>query len=142
MRKFIISLICFLVVSTAYTMAFSNKIEGTTIERKLNENISVQNDDVAIYRLFPTQNMWTFIKLNTRNGQMWQVQYDVQGDNRGVTYLNLIPLVPKEKEVNGRFTLYSTENIYNFILLDQLEGKVWQVQWSTEPKNRAIIPIE
>jgi hypothetical protein len=129
-------------VSTTYTKAFSNKLEGTTIERKLNENISVQNDDVAIYRLFPTQNMWTFIKLNTRNGQMWQVQYDVQGDNRGVTYLNLLPLVPNEKEVNGRFTLYSTENVYTFILLDQLEGKMWQVQWSIEAKNRIIIPIE
>jgi hypothetical protein len=73
---------------------------------------------------------------------MWQVQYDVQGDNRGVTYLNLLPLVPNEKEVNGRFTLYSTENVYTFILLDQLEGKMWQVQWSIEAKNRIIIPIE
>jgi hypothetical protein len=92
-------------------MAFSNKLVDSTIERKLNENESVQINDVATYRLFPTQNMWTFIKLNTRNGQMWQVQYDVQEDNRGVTYLNLLPLVPKEKEVDGRFTLYSTENI-------------------------------
>lgn len=142
MRKLVISLICILVVSTAYTKAFSNKLEGTTIERKSNENVSVQNNDVAIYRLFPTQNVWTFIKLNTRNGQMWQVQYDVQADNRGVTFLNLLPLVPKEKEVDGRFTLYSTENIYTFILLDQLEGKTWQVQWSTDAMNRGIIPIE
>jgi hypothetical protein len=142
MRKLIISLICFLVVSTAYTKAFSNKLEGTTIERKLNEYVSVQTNDVAIYRLFPTQNTWTFIKLNTRNGQMWQVQFDVQGENRGVTYLNLLPLVSKEKEVDGRFTLYSTENIYTFILLDQLEGKTWQVQWSIDAKNRGVIPID
>jgi hypothetical protein len=142
MRKLIISLICFFVVSTAYTKAFSNKFEGTTNERKLNENVSVQNNDFAIYRLFPTQNMLTFIKLNTRNGQMWQVQYDVQGDNRGVTFLSILPLVPKEKEVDGRFTLYSTENIYTFILLDQLEGKTWQVQWSIDPKNRGVIPID
>jgi hypothetical protein len=142
MRKSIISLIFILVVSTANTMAFSDKLEGTTTGRKLNENESLQNNDVATYRLFPTQNMWTFIKLNTRNGQMWQVQFDVQGDNRGVTYLNLLPLVPKEKEVDGRFTLYSTENIYTFILLDQLEGKTWQVQWSIDAKNRGVFPIE
>jgi hypothetical protein len=86
--------------------------------------------------------MWTFIKLNTRNGKMWQVQYDIEGDNRFETYLNLVPLVSKEKEVTGRFILYSTQNIYTFILLDQLDGKMWQAQWSIEAKNRLIIPIE
>ena len=142
MRKFIISLLCVLVVSTTYTKAYSNKLEGTTTDSTLNENVSSQNQDVVIYRLFPTQNMWTFIKLNTRNGQMWQVQYDIEGDNRHETFLNLAPLVSKEKEVNGRFILYSTQNIYTFILLDQIDGKMWQVQWSIEFKDRLIIPIE
>ena len=142
MRKFIVSLICVLVVSTTYTMAYSNRIEGTTIDSTLNENVSAQNQDVVIYRLFPTKNMWTFIKLNTRNGQMWQVQYDTDGDSRFETYLNLEPLVSKEKEVNGRFTLYSTQNMWTFILLDQLDGKTWQVQWSIESKERFIIPIK
>jgi hypothetical protein len=142
MRKFIISLICVLVVTTTYTKAYSNKLEGATIDSTLNENVSAQNQDAVIYRLFPTQNMWTFIKLNTRNGQMWQVQFDVAGDNRLETNLNLAPLVSKEKEVNGRFMLYSTQNIYTFILLDQLDGKMWQVQWSIEFKERLIIPIE
>ncbi|WP_117879837.1 hypothetical protein [Aureibaculum luteum] len=36
------------------------------------------------YRLFPTDNMWTFIKLNTRNGQMWQVQYSISHDKRRI----------------------------------------------------------
>lgn len=142
MRKFIISLICVFVVSTTYTKAYSKKLESTTVYSTVNENVSAQNDDVVIYRLFPTQNMWTFIKLNTRNGQMWQVQYDIEGDNRMETYLNFVPLVAKEKELNGRFTLYSTQNIYSFILLDQLDGKMWQVQWSMEVKNRLIIPIQ
>jgi hypothetical protein len=142
MRKFIVSLICVLVVSTTYTKAYSNKLEGTTIDSTLNENVSAQNQDVVIYRLFSTQNRWTFIKLNTRNGQMWQVQYDTEGDSRFATYLNLEPLVSKEKEVNGRFTLYSTQNMWTFILLDQLDGKTWQVQWSIESKERLIIPIK
>lgn len=73
---------------------------------------------------------------------MWQVQYDVEDDNRLETYLNFVPLVSTEKELNGRFTLNSTQNIYTFILLDQLEGKMWQVQWSMEIKNRIIIPIQ
>lgn len=105
-------------------------------------NVTVQNINPVPYRLYPTQNMWTFIKLNTRNGQMWQVQYSMKSDGRLVTFLNLLPLVSKESEVNDRFTLFPTQNIYTFILLDQLNGKTWQVQWSTDPENRAIVPIE
>ena len=98
--------------------------------------------ELPVYKLFPTENMWTFIKLNTRNGKMWQVVYDVKGNNRLETFLNILPLVTEKDEVNGRFTLYSTQNMYTFILLDQLNGKVWQVQWSTKFENRFIIPID
>ena len=142
MRKLIISLICVFVVSAIYLRVYSNNLEGTTINSALTENVSAQNHDIVIYRLFPTENMWTFIKLNTRNGKMWQVQYDIEGKNRFETYLNLLPLVTLEKEENGRFTLYKTQNIYTFILLDQIDGKTWQVQWSIEPENRLIIPIK
>lgn len=27
------------------------------------------------FRLFPTQNLWIFIKLDTSNGKLWVVQY-------------------------------------------------------------------
>jgi hypothetical protein len=112
------------------------------VDNKPNDIVSTQNNITVSYRLFATQNMWTFIKLDTRNGQMWQVQFDVQGSNRSVIILNSISLVTKENEVNDRFTLYPTQNIYNFILIDQLDGRTWQVQWSTNEKNRGIIPIE
>lgn len=94
------------------------------------------------YRLYPTQNMWTFIKLNTRTGQMWQVQYDVQGTNRFEVYLNLEALATVGDERNDRFALHPTQNIYNFILVDQFDGRLWQVQWSQEAENRGIIPIQ
>ena len=61
---------------------------------------------------------------------------------KGELVLNSLSLVSKEKEVNGRFTLYTTENIYNFLLLDQIDGDVYQVQWSMEEKNRGIVPIK
>lgn len=73
---------------------------------------------------------------------MWQVQYGLQGADRFETNLSLAVLVTKEKETNGRFILYPTQNIYNFILLDQLDGKARQVQWSTEAEKRLITPIE
>ena len=142
MRKFICILIYFIVISTTYIKADSNNLEGVKNDSTIIENISIQKNDNVIYRLFPTENIWTFIKLNTRNGKMWQVQFTLEGDNRFETYLNILPFISKEKEENGRFTLYSTQNIYTFILLDQIDGKVWQVQWSIEPENRRIIPIE
>lgn len=109
---------------------------------KKNDNNSINTSIAAAYRLFPTQNMWTFIKLNTRNGKMWQVQFDIQGNNRLTSGLNLLPLVLKDDEVNDRFTLYPTRNIYTFIILDQLDGKTWQVQWSTDSKKRGLVSIE
>lgn len=68
---------------------------------------------------------------------MWQVQYSLD-NNRFETYLNLTPLVEINKEVDNRFTLYPTQNMWTFILLDQIDGKTWQVQWSQEPKDRGI----
>ncbi len=94
-----------------------------------------------IYQLFPTKNQWTFIKLDTRNGKMWQVHFSLNSDNRRQTELNSSTLVTESDEVNGRFTLYPTENIYNFLLLDQIDGRVYQIQWSMDEKLRGVVPI-
>jgi hypothetical protein len=109
---------------------------------KPNTDIKAQEGNSGTYKLFPTQNYWTFIKLNTRNGKMWQVHFTIDEDGEnGELILNPLPLVNNEKELNGRFTLYPTENIYNFILLDQIDGNVYQAQWSMEEKYRGVIPI-
>lgn len=93
------------------------------------------------FRLFPTQNMWTFIKLDTRNGKMWQVQYSMKSDERFETGLNDYALTPRENESVNRFTLYPTTNIYTFMLLDQIDGRVWQVQWGMKVKDRLVLRI-
>lgn len=85
--------------------------------------------------------MWTFIKLDTRNGRMWQVQYDIQGDDRMEVVLNENYLAGNDCAGNGRFTLYSTKNMFTFILLDQHDGRMWQVQWAIDADQRLTIPI-
>lgn len=93
------------------------------------------------YKLFKTRNMWTFLKLDTQTGMIWQVQFSTKGDEyRYQTELSLVDLVNDLNRFDGRFTLYQTENIYNFVLLDQYDGRAWQVQWG-EPANRAVMPI-
>lgn len=123
-----------------FTLFTLQAISQTEIKQL--DNTTTQSSTAVKFRLFPTQNMWTFIKLNTKNGKMWQVQYDVNADNRFATILNAVPLVEKDNEANDRFTLFSTQNIYTFILLDQIDGRTWQVQWSIDPQNRFILPIE
>ena len=46
-----------------------------------------------------------------------------------------------EDEIPGRFTLYATTNFYNFVLLDQIDGRTWQVQWSTDPNEMMVVRI-
>ena len=102
-----------------------------------------QNPDVR-YRLFPTQNIWTFLKLDTMTGQIWQVQFSVEGDNyRFETTLSSIDITDslKQEKKIGRFTLYPTKNTYNFIMLDQIDGFTYQVQWNGDRENRFVLPI-
>lgn len=102
---------------------------------------NISTDSTVVYRLFSTRNMYTFIKLNTRNGQMWQVQWGTESKYQFETTLSSISRVNKDEEKNGRFFLYPTTNIYNFILLDQMDGRVWQVQWSTKANERMVDAI-
>lgn len=117
--------------------AMTSKLKACS---KPNDDSLTQNSSVT-FKLYPTQNMYNFIKLDTRNGKMWQVQFDISGNNRIVVDLNTVSLSESENEVN-KFALYPTKNMYTFILLDQQNGRTWQVQWSTEKSERGIIPIE
>ena len=75
---------------------------------------------------------------------MWMVQYSTNDKTDALSCpLNNVSLLRSyDEKVNGRFTLYPTQNHYNFMLLDQIDGRVWQVQWSTEVKNIGIWEIE
>ena len=42
---------------------------------------------------------------------------------------------------NGRFKLYPTENTYNFIMVDVIDGRTWQVQWNIDYDKRLCIRI-
>lgn len=105
------------------------------------EQPKVEQTMLLPFKLYPTDNMWTFIKLDTRSGKMWQVQFSVKGDDyRFEIPLNTTALTTDS--TSGRFELYPTQNMFNFILLDRISGATWQVQWSTEPENQAVIPIK
>ena len=39
---------------------------------------------------------------------------------------------------NGRFKLYPTGNTYNFIMVDVIDGRTWQVQWNIDEDSRFV----
>ena len=83
-----------------YTLYAQTVTDSATVVRSV--------DEVARYKLYPTTNMWTFLKLDTRNGRIWQVQWSFEDDKRFETALSLYSVVWKDEEVNGRFILYPT----------------------------------
>lgn len=117
--------------------------QGQTPENSINATKQLDKQiEAPIYRLFPTENYWTFIKLDTRNGKMWQVHFTISQEGyEGELILNPDSLVLPTEEAKGRFTLYPTKNTYNFILLDQINGKAYQVQWNSDKEKRFVSRI-
>ena len=97
-------------------------------------------DDV--FELYPTKNMWTFLKLNTITGQIWIVQWSTNRENRFTYPLSEeVRIAENDKMQTGRFSLIETDNMYTFLMLDNITGVCYQVQWSFDEDERLVIPI-
>ena len=95
------------------------------------------------YRLYMVKDMYRLIKLDTRTGQTEMIQwspapFDAEQEKVFInTYrerkrfpMSNKKLISKPEDAKpGRFTLHATSNMFNFILVDQIDGRVWQVQW-------------
>lgn len=97
----------------------------------------------GVHRLFETQNMWNFLLLDTQYGRVWQVQYASKDYESALIPINTEALVADLTNVPriGRFTLYPTQNMWNFILLDQDTGNVWQCQYGVGTVQRFLFHI-
>lgn len=52
-----------------------------------------------------------------------------------------IELQMKSEELNNRFKLYKTKNIYTFLRLDTATGKIRQFQWSLKSGEEGYVTI-
>ena len=95
------------------------------------------------FKLYPTYNYWTFLELDTRYGKVWRVQFTIQGDNYRFKILMFSENLLREGDevIPGRFTLYPTNNYHNFILLDQINGRCWQLQYGDKAEDLKLIQI-
>lgn len=133
------------IIFAAVCMAVSGMAQDSistenTVPVEMQEKIVVvppKQADVN-FKLYPTQNMYIFLLLDTRNGRIWIEQWGLKSKDRLEANLSLYKQVYGEDEIPGRFELYPTTNIYNFIMVDHVSGNTWQVQWSTKPEERMV----
>ena len=74
------------------------------------------------YKLYQTDNIHNQLRLNTKTGEVYQIQDD--GQKFVINYA-----VTPDNESANRYMLYKTRNIWTFILLDRWTGKLWQCQF-------------
>lgn len=66
-----------------YIVLFTMSISIMSCKNSDNETVKKQEiKENTVFKLFPTENLWTFLKLDTRNGRIWQVQWSIEEDNR------------------------------------------------------------
>ena len=86
------------------------------------------------YEFFQTRNYHNQLRLNTKTGEVYQVQDD------GGSWIVNNAFTP-ESTTPYRYWLYPTQNMWTFILVDMFTGKLWQTQYSVEGDNRFSVPI-
>ena len=133
----------FLLLSTALLIGVNvmaeDSIRNTSVESPM--SIVYQYADEN-FKLYPTQNMYIFILLDTRHGRLELVQWNTKSSSRTRASLSFQRRISyNEEEIPGRFELYPTTNMYNFIMVDKVDGRTWQVQWAIEPEDRMVLQI-
>ncbi len=83
------------------------------------------------YKLYQTDNIYNQLKLNTKTGEVYQIQSD------GQLFLVHSASTPYSEKSN-RYALYKTENMWTYILLDKFSGKLWQCQYSVEGVDKIL----
>ena len=153
MKRFIffVFAICYSATFNCYAQTDSLKVKTPDVESVEQKNIDI--DSVTIsqikaiydrlenlvprYKIYKTENTYNLIKLNTATGQTWQVQYrSGSAESMTVAIDDSSLLWFYEPKIPGRFELYPTNNMYQFILIDTQTGRTWQIQWNTTPSKR------
>ncbi len=152
MKKIIVAIFVLFeaIVLNGQTLGNRFYFDSLTVAGKANYEIlknTQSNTSEQKYKLYKTQNIWTFLELNTCNGEVYKVQWTIDRNkhDRFVKFIgsaNNMGNVLFRDYYPGRFELYDTDNIYNFILLDTYSGKTWQVQWGIKDSESFVIPID
>lgn len=93
------------------------------------------------YKMYQTENIYNLLRLDTKTGRIDQVQWSLDSDKEGTVTINSNDLSYGQGYGSNTFELYPTKNMYQFILLDKTDGRMWHVQWGMESNKRWITRI-
>lgn len=114
------------------------------IESYLHQNNEMQLDReiyssiIGRYKLYKTENLYNLLRLDTKTGKIEQVQWSLdKKSTEGTFTINDTDLSWGDSQA-GCFELYPTNNMYQFILIDTTNGRMWHVQWGIGDSKRWI----
>ena len=87
------------------------------INNQLLEHLDIDLSLKNRHKLYQTENIYTFLQLDTKTGQIKQVQWSLDSDKEGSVTINDDDLSYGYGYGSGSFELYPTKNMYQFILL-------------------------
>jgi len=126
-------------------------------------------EDIEKYKLYPTENIHIYLKLDTSTGLVWMVQKASSDVESREEPINIFQIAYEQWEIDtlnaregvdwealneysgseeplvaqiGRFKLYPTQNIWNFLLQDVINGDTYQVQWSFNFFDNQVFKIK
>ena len=138
MKQFVLFFILIAIAINGYSQSTKNSVCDSTliyITKQL-EDIDFRINGMNRFKLYPTENIYTLLKLDTATGKIDQLQWSLDSDKEGSFTINNDDL--SLGSGSGTFELYPTKNMYQFILLDKVTGRQWHIQWGMEASKRWI----
>lgn len=138
MKHFVLFFILISIAINGYSQSTKNSVCDSTliyITKQL-EDIDFRINGMNRFKLYPTENIYTLLKLDTATGKIDQLQWSLDSDKEGSFTINNDDL--SLGSGSGTFELYPTKNMYQFILLDKVTGRQWHIQWGMEASKRWI----
>lgn len=108
------------------------------INNQLLEHIDIDLSSKTRYKLYETENIYTLLRLDTKTGMIDQVQWSLDSEKEGTFTINGEDLTYGFGLGSGSFELYPTKNMYQFILINKTNGRMWHVQWGIGDQKRWI----
>ena len=94
------------------------------------------------YKLYQTEDMNTLLELDTKTGVVKQIHWSLKADEEKIYFINANDLSEENNIGPGVFELYTTKNMYQFILINKVTGYKWHIQWGDDKDHRWIRKIK
>lgn len=148
MKKLYLLVLILLGATSCYAQTKSKPVRNDPILVKIDSMLQANNawlEQIELdqslkqrYKLYQTENIYTFLQLDTKTGMIEQVQWSLESANEGSVIINAEDLTYRLGYGSGSFELYPTKNMYQFLLLDKTTGRKWHVQWGMKASERWI----